>query len=369
MHGAPLDFVAFDRPWQRKRIELPTYPFQRQRYWGPAKPQASQAERDSQHPLLGEKRRWLACRTKLRYENRLAPDNPRWLDDHKVFGDIVFPGAGYVEMALAAISGKGSLQEVAFEMPLRLSKPTSVQTIVRLDSKQPAKIEIHSTPEQVRPLDEKFHRDRVVDSSRSGRTRSNAPKSPRDVRRRSTWLSFMIRSTDLGLQYGRQFQTIRELHCGDGEVLAKLETANDLLGYVIPPVLMDGAFQSLAVGLLQDADSSFYLPVGMESLECFGSVSGEVWSHAQWRESEGDVRTADLTLVRRRRDGHRPNRKTEAASGSTCRAASTRWVRPGTIALFAGLAEREFDSSDSRRRALDGGPRGEGRTQTHLPTR
>ncbi len=100
----------------------------------------------------------------------------------------------------------------------------------------------------------------------------------------------------LGLQYGRQFQTIRELHCGEGEVLAKLETANDLLGYVIPPVLMDGAFQSLAVGLLQDADSSFYLPVGMESLECFGSVSSEVWSHAQWRESEGEIRTADLTL-------------------------------------------------------------------------
>jgi hypothetical protein len=59
---------------------------------------------------------------------------------------------------------------------------------------------------------------------------------------------------------------------------------------------MDGAFQSLAVGLLQDADSSFYLPVGMDRLECFSPVAGEVWSHAQWRDVEGEVRTADLTL-------------------------------------------------------------------------
>ncbi len=44
-----------------------------------------------------------------RYENHLAPDNPRWLDDHKVFGDIVFPGAGYVEMGLAATAGTSRL--------------------------------------------------------------------------------------------------------------------------------------------------------------------------------------------------------------------------------------------------------------------
>ncbi len=295
VHGAPLDFIAVDQPWQRKRIELPTYPFQRQRYWGPAKPQASQAERDSQHPLLGEKRRLAGVSDEVRYENRLAPDNPRWLDDHKVFGDIVFPGAGYVEMALAATSGKGTLHEVTFEMPLRLSKPTSVQTIVRLDSKQPTKIEIHSTPEQA----DQWTRNFTATVSPTEPVRPDmiqraeiAARCPQAIEVSEFYDSVY----GLGLQYGRQFQTIRELHCGEGEVLAKLETANDLRGYLIPPVLMDGAFQSLAVGLLSDAESSFYLPVGMESLECFGSVSSEVWSHAQWRDSEGDVRTADLTL-------------------------------------------------------------------------
>ena len=292
----PLDFVAFDHPWQRKRIELPTYPFQRKRYWGPAKPQASQAERDSQHPLLGEKQQLAGVADETRYENHLASDNPRWLDDHKVFGDIVFPGAAYVEMALAAISGKGSLQEVAFEMPLRLSKPTSVQTIVRSECQSTSQdrnpFDASNRPTTGRGISPRTCRLR----SRRSRTRSNEPKSPRDVRSRSTCPSFMIRFTGLACSTDRSSKRSANSTAVKAKCWPSWKPTDDLLGYVIPPVLMDGAFQSLAVGLLQDADSSFYLPVGMERLECFGSVSGEVWSHAQWRDSEGDVRTADLTL-------------------------------------------------------------------------
>ena len=33
VHGLTPDFAALDRPWQRHKLELPTYPFQRQRYW------------------------------------------------------------------------------------------------------------------------------------------------------------------------------------------------------------------------------------------------------------------------------------------------------------------------------------------------
>ncbi|MDD5034785.1 MAG: amino acid adenylation domain-containing protein, partial [Methylococcaceae bacterium] len=33
MHGVPIDWGAFDRPYPRNRLHLPTYPFQRQRYW------------------------------------------------------------------------------------------------------------------------------------------------------------------------------------------------------------------------------------------------------------------------------------------------------------------------------------------------
>ena len=33
VRGVAPDFEAFDRPWSRQKLSLPTYPFQRQRYW------------------------------------------------------------------------------------------------------------------------------------------------------------------------------------------------------------------------------------------------------------------------------------------------------------------------------------------------
>jgi microcystin synthetase protein McyG len=33
VHGVPVDFAGFDRPYSRRRVTLPTYPFERERYW------------------------------------------------------------------------------------------------------------------------------------------------------------------------------------------------------------------------------------------------------------------------------------------------------------------------------------------------
>ena len=33
VRGVPLDWAAFDRPYPRRKVSLPTYPFQRERYW------------------------------------------------------------------------------------------------------------------------------------------------------------------------------------------------------------------------------------------------------------------------------------------------------------------------------------------------
>ncbi|MGD8862340.1 MAG: beta-ketoacyl synthase N-terminal-like domain-containing protein [Myxococcales bacterium] len=61
--GADLDWVAFDRPYPRVKLPLPTYPFERQRHWleFPARsttppPAADVVERASPHPLISRMR-------------------------------------------------------------------------------------------------------------------------------------------------------------------------------------------------------------------------------------------------------------------------------------------------------------------------
>ena len=53
---------------------------------------------------------------------------------------------------------------------------------------------------------------------------------------------------------------------------------------------------SLAVGLLKDSDSTLFLPVGVGSFQIFRPAGDTLWAHGQWHESEGEARTADITL-------------------------------------------------------------------------
>ncbi len=292
--GALPDFHALDRPWTRRRLELPTYPFQRQHYWGPPKPQAFQAEAGRKHPLLGAKRSLAGVVHDTRWENWLAADNPRWLNDHQVLGDVVMPGAGYVEMALAATAGAADLKEIAFEVPLRLAQSTCVQTVLRKMPEEPAMIEVYSTATPSGPWMRNFKaqahptspdRPEVID------LKEILARCPQEI----DVEEFYAEMSGLGLQYGKQFQTVRALHKGQNEVLVELQPAGDILGCVIPPTLLDGAFHSLAA-FLGHEDATLFLPVGIERLRCFDKVDAEVYCLARLEAADGEQRSAALTL-------------------------------------------------------------------------
>lgn len=297
--GATPDFDAIlNSDGNRRRVALPTYPFQRKRHWGPERPGLSRVQQLTQNPILGEKRELAGVSNELRFESYIDPEKQHWLGDHRVFEDVLFPGAGYVEMAVAATGGAEVLENLNFEMPLMVSGPTTMQTVVRKGDQ--GSIEIYSNEGAGQPWVRN-----VSAGIGAGR------KNPAGKVLRSEIESVCTETADpaafyqmfasLGIHYGTEFQTIRSLRYNDSEVLARLELSGDHRGYFLPPMLLDGAFQCLAVGLLRDADSSLFLPVGIESYENFssaaiGSSAGGLWCHGKWHETEGDMRTADLTL-------------------------------------------------------------------------
>jgi phthiocerol/phenolphthiocerol synthesis type-I polyketide synthase C len=80
-------------------VDLPSYPWQRERHWLPATSEGYRLiERKRIHPLLG----WPLKDAVAGWENILDPCTQLWLADHCVGGAIVLPGAAYIEMALAA---------------------------------------------------------------------------------------------------------------------------------------------------------------------------------------------------------------------------------------------------------------------------
>ena len=84
-------------------MALPTYPFERRRFWFEAglPRAAAPAPHRTEHPLLGA-RLSLPSSTEVRHECAVSNDDLSWLREHRVSGTAVFPASGFVETALAA---------------------------------------------------------------------------------------------------------------------------------------------------------------------------------------------------------------------------------------------------------------------------
>ncbi|MFE9728827.1 SDR family NAD(P)-dependent oxidoreductase, partial [Streptomyces sp. NPDC005794] len=132
VHGAELDWKALF-PGHRTSVDLPTYPFQRDRYWPKAAPAGAgdvvfAGLRAAGHPLLGAAVALAGADGHL-FTGRLSTQTHPWLADHAVGGAILLPGTAYVELALRAGDevGCGHLEELTLEAPLVIPEQGAVQ--------------------------------------------------------------------------------------------------------------------------------------------------------------------------------------------------------------------------------------------------
>ena len=136
-------------PGEHTLMRIPTFPWQRERYWSEA--DAAMRERLGllEHPLLGHRVKAPQPLWKLNLNRQLAP----YLSDHQIMGATVLPGAAYVEMALAAatlIFGKGAYQveDITFHKALFLSDEHDASLYMMLDTRQ-GFFTVHSEKKEV----------------------------------------------------------------------------------------------------------------------------------------------------------------------------------------------------------------------------
>lgn len=293
VHGAKLNFAAMHEGRQHRSVLLPTYPFQRRRFWGPDKPRAAHSAHHTAHPLVGSRLRVYDQKPIARFESFVDRDSPAWLPDHRVMENVVMPGAAFLEMAVS-VGKENAVGDVIFEQPLQLAQRTSLQTVVDRHQPTEPQIEILSYAEEAETWTRHF---RATLATATDRPPSlNLAELQASCADAVDPQQFYKAMQDLGLDYGPAFQVIRSIHTSETSVLTKLETAGDLRGYRIPPPLLDGALHSLAVKLLSDASGDLFLPVGVDLMVSFDVVPTEVWCHATWTQPEGAVRFADLKL-------------------------------------------------------------------------
>ena len=132
-HGIQIDWQTLFSDASARHLELPTYAFQRKRYWleagAPATDANSLGQSSAEHPLLGAAMQLAGDQEGWLFTGRISTKSQPWLADHAVMDSALLPGTGFIELALAAASHTGSqtLEELTLQAPLLLGDEGAVQ--------------------------------------------------------------------------------------------------------------------------------------------------------------------------------------------------------------------------------------------------
>ncbi|MGS0896240.1 SDR family NAD(P)-dependent oxidoreductase [Burkholderia stagnalis] len=272
-HGAAVDPDRFAP--RASHAALPTYPWQRDRYWiMPTAEGYGLVNRRREHPLLGYRLHEHA----FAWENQLDPAKLPMLADHVVDGGVAFPGAGYVEMALAAA-------RTFFDTPDAALENVEIRTPVVFQPQQARLFRLAIEPRTATFTIQT--RDRMSDGAwtlnvtgrmlESGNALAAASGVPPETLDRLLALpaadgeALYANAAAIGLNYGPAFRWVRTVRVADDDMaLADLAApaacgdARALAAYLLHPALMDSGFHPLFALLAahaRDGEHPAYVPV------------------------------------------------------------------------------------------------------------
>ena len=267
-HGVNVDFAPLFKDTGATTTELPTYPFQRQRYWLEASRGAGDAsalgQASTEHPLLGASLS-LASEGSYLLTGAISQKTHPWLAEHAVAGTAILPGTAFVELALRAGQEVGAthLQELILEAPLPIPPEGTVQLQVTLtaEDSEEHRLEIHARPEPSSEQEEEIpwarHAQARLSSEAPAPLGFDATQWPPAGAEPLEVSDLYERVGDLGLEYGPAFQGLEAAWKLGEETYAEVSVDSAQEGeasrYGVHPALLDAALHPAF--LVTEADS------------------------------------------------------------------------------------------------------------------
>uniref|UniRef100_UPI0012F94B70 type I polyketide synthase n=1 Tax=Microtetraspora niveoalba TaxID=46175 RepID=UPI0012F94B70 len=263
--GADVDWTSV-LPGGRQ-VELPTYAFQRQRYWpepvATAGDVAALGQTAVGHPLLGAAVTTAAGAAVL--TGRLSLASHPWLADHAVLDTVLVPGTAFVEMVSRAGEHVGCdlLRELVLRSPLVLPERGGVAIQVSVgvaDEFGDRPVEVHSRPEE-EGAEWAFHASGVLASAAAAPDERDAVTAwPPPGAQPVDLDGFYDGLAALGHGYGPAFRGLRAVWRDGGTVHAEVVLPEGMEpgGFGLHPALLDAALH--AVGFSGHMPPSTRLP-------------------------------------------------------------------------------------------------------------
>ncbi|WP_448702139.1 SDR family NAD(P)-dependent oxidoreductase [Streptomyces avidinii] len=258
--GVRVDWQAVFAGTGARTVELPTYAFQRTRYWtevtDPTGDVGSVGLAPVKHPLLGALVR-MADGDGALVTGRLSLRAQPWLAAHGVSDRVIFPGTGFVELAVLAGDqvGCGRIEELTLHTPLVVPDRGAVvvQAHVEAADETGARVvSVYSRPEDALA-------DVVWTRHASGLLAAETGTDDGTGTLTGTWPPEGAESVDItgmydrmaeaGYQYGPEFRGLSQVWHLDGAVYAEVALPADQRAqaerFGLHPALFDAALHSM----------------------------------------------------------------------------------------------------------------------------
>jgi acyl transferase domain-containing protein/acyl carrier protein len=295
IHGCDIDWRGFDRDYLgddsrgRRKLALPSYPFQRRRYW----PQATSRGRKTPpvtDPFLGQ--RLQSPLKDIQFATEWSEHSPAFLQDHRIYDTVVVPAAAHVALVIGALrttfaDRSYSLESLMFHEPLafRSRENRSVQLIFTPQNESAWSFQILSLDEESWTV-HASGRILFVDSPADDEPPAETP--PHVIGDSTLGSAYYERVSESGLQLGASFQWIERLSHHDDRVLGqmRLPTDDEADPYFLHPGLVDSWFQLAGALIPSDGQPSVWVPIGIDRLQVYRQPHSASVCHARLNHSD-----------------------------------------------------------------------------------
>lgn len=280
-------------------IRLPGYPWQKQRYWHESETWVNRRAGKLAHPLLMIK----ADSANPCWNTVLDIPYYHYLADHKIRDNIVFPAAGYVEMAIGAACERFSnkpfvIDNIQIQKALYIAEKSTPVLQFSIDESDTSFVIRSSSSLQ----------DGTWTTHCKGYIRNYSLPAPaielerlkQTLTQYSSQEQIYQRFASTGLRFGPAFRGLIGLHIDQGVALGEvhlLETNQQHgSGYHFHPALLDACFQTLSGTLPEQFSDNLYLPVAIAQLRYYADAPQQVWVHAKCVHANSNSLAGDLRI-------------------------------------------------------------------------
>ncbi|WP_156754939.1 type I polyketide synthase [Actinokineospora pegani] len=272
LHATGHPTVLAERHEALPPVSLPGPRWEHKGFWPKARPAA--AAPAGRHPLLGvhielpegDRHVWRAD---------VGTEVRPWLADHAAHGVAIFPGTGYLELALAAareaLKGQVEVRDVELTQVLPLAAHTEITTSLTLTDRHGGLVTVSA----------KSAAGTWTRHASATVRRADADPAPLGWSTGGEPVDLYPALAEMGQAYGPAFRGLSDVVAGDGVASAAIalpEEAGRHTGYVLHPALADAALHALAAAAFDriSAGGGTYLPLSLGRVRVLGDAAAAV---------------------------------------------------------------------------------------------